>query len=71
LFLEKKAFTPNHQFGRQEKVSIHQAIHPSSIIHENYNIHPSIHPHEVYWLLVIPQFHSNLFEIEEILLMGV
>jgi hypothetical protein len=23
LFLEKKAFTPNHQFGRQEKGFIH------------------------------------------------
>jgi hypothetical protein len=25
LSLEKKAFTPNHQFGRQEKDFIHQA----------------------------------------------
>jgi hypothetical protein len=25
LCLEKKAFTPNHQFGRQEKDFIHQA----------------------------------------------
>jgi hypothetical protein len=80
LFLENKAFTPNHQFGRQEKDFIHQASNFFELVKIGGNIfknHPSsmktitsIHPHEVYWLMVIPQFHCNLFEIEEILLMA-